>query len=104
MYGSCAASADFCEFGRSFPIERGPKLLCSGTTVYLADRRFNMLPPVLSEDLCSLRQNVDRFAGASAMFLRPWHFGCVAGNCLMPSFPYTRRHVVLAMTRSERHL
>ena len=31
--------------------------------MYLADRRFNMLPAVLSEDLCSLRQNVDRFAG-----------------------------------------
>jgi len=34
-----------------------------GTTVYLADRRFNMLPTVLSEDLCSLRGNMDRFAG-----------------------------------------
>jgi DIS3-like exonuclease 1 len=33
-----------------------------GTTVYLADRRFNMLPPVLSEDLCSLRGGQDRFA------------------------------------------
>ncbi|ORX87083.1 RNB-domain-containing protein [Basidiobolus meristosporus CBS 931.73] len=33
-----------------------------GTTVYLADRRFDMLPQVLSEQVCSLRENVDRFA------------------------------------------
>ncbi|CAO3597052.1 unnamed protein product [Absidia cylindrospora] len=32
------------------------------TTVYLADRRFDMLPSVLSERVCSLRQNVDRYA------------------------------------------
>ncbi|KAI7828302.1 hypothetical protein BX661DRAFT_198107 [Kickxella alabastrina] len=33
-----------------------------GTTVYLADRRFNMLPEVLSEDVCSLHAGVDRLA------------------------------------------
>ncbi|KAI9323091.1 DIS3-like exonuclease 1-like protein [Dichotomocladium elegans] len=33
-----------------------------GTTVYLADRRFDMLPSVLSERVCSLRENVDRYA------------------------------------------
>lgn len=33
-----------------------------GTTVYLADRKFDMLPGILSEDLCSLREGVDRFA------------------------------------------
>ncbi|KAJ2857036.1 hypothetical protein GGI22_003626, partial [Coemansia erecta] len=33
-----------------------------GTTVYLADRRFNMIPEVLSERICSLRGNEDRFA------------------------------------------
>ncbi|XP_067057370.1 DIS3-like exonuclease 1 [Acropora muricata] len=32
------------------------------TTVYLADRRFDMLPEVLSADLCSLIGGVDRFA------------------------------------------
>ena len=30
------------------------------TTVYLADRRYDMLPPVLSADLCSLLSNIDR--------------------------------------------
>ena len=30
------------------------------TTVYLADRRYDMLPPVLSADICSLLSNVDR--------------------------------------------
>ncbi|KAI8980354.1 hypothetical protein BDB01DRAFT_797508 [Pilobolus umbonatus] len=33
-----------------------------GTTVYLADRRFDMLPTVLSERVCSLRHKVDRYA------------------------------------------
>lgn len=33
-----------------------------GTTVYLADRRFDMLPSVLSERVCSLRHKVDRYA------------------------------------------
>eukprot|EP00117_Sycon_ciliatum_P021187 scpid21033/ scgid18643/ DIS3-like exonuclease 1 len=32
------------------------------TTVYLADRRFDMLPSVLSSDLCSLHSSVDRYA------------------------------------------
>lgn len=33
-----------------------------GTTVYLNDRRIDMLPDVLSSNLCSLRSNVDRLA------------------------------------------
>lgn len=33
-----------------------------GTTVYLNDRRIDMLPDVLSSDLCSLKSDVDRFA------------------------------------------
>eukprot|EP01133_Synstelium_polycarpum_P012478 gene12478-14644_t len=33
-----------------------------GTTVYLPDRRYDMLPAVLSEDVCSLRGGVPRFA------------------------------------------
>ena len=32
------------------------------TTVYLVDRRTDMLPKLLTENLCSLRQNVDRLA------------------------------------------
>jgi VacB/RNase II family 3'-5' exoribonuclease len=33
-----------------------------GTTVYLVDRRFDMLPPVLSENLCSLLADRERLA------------------------------------------
>ena len=32
------------------------------TTVYLADRRYDMLPPVLSAQLCSLLGGVERYA------------------------------------------
>ncbi|XP_066512745.1 DIS3-like exonuclease 1 [Hoplias malabaricus] len=32
------------------------------TTYYMADRRYDMLPPVLSADLCSLLGGVDRYA------------------------------------------
>ncbi|KAM4677957.1 DIS3-like exonuclease 1 isoform 2-T2 [Discoglossus pictus] len=32
------------------------------TTYYLADRRYDMLPPILSADLCSLLGSVDRYA------------------------------------------
>ena len=37
------------------------------TSIYLVDRTIPMLPPQLSEDLCSLKPNVDRFA-FSAVF------------------------------------
>ena len=33
-----------------------------GTTVYLVDRRIDMLPSLLGTNLCSLRSNVDRLA------------------------------------------
>ena len=32
------------------------------TTVYLADRRYDMLPAVLSANICSLLSGVDRYA------------------------------------------
>jgi exosome complex exonuclease DIS3/RRP44 len=32
-----------------------------GTTVYLTDRRIDMVPPLLSSNLCSLMSNVDRY-------------------------------------------
>lgn len=33
-----------------------------GTTVYLTDKRIDMVPPLLSSNLCSLMSNVDRLA------------------------------------------
>ncbi|XP_048454363.1 exosome complex exonuclease RRP44 [Rhincodon typus] len=33
-----------------------------GTTVYLCDKRIDMVPELLSSNLCSLRSNVERFA------------------------------------------
>jgi exosome complex exonuclease DIS3/RRP44 len=40
-----------------------------GNTVYLVDRRIDMLPKLLGENLCSLRANVERFA-----FSVTWEF------------------------------
>ncbi|XP_071964819.1 DIS3-like exonuclease 1 [Antedon mediterranea] len=41
------------------------------TTVYLADRRFDMLPSILSADLCSLVSGVDRYAVSVIWHLNP---------------------------------
>lgn len=40
------------------------------TTYYLADRRYDMLPSVLSADLCSLLQGVDRSVDFPSYFQR----------------------------------
>jgi len=40
-----------------------------GTSVYLVDRTVPMLPPVLSNDVCSLKPNEDRFALSVFMVL-----------------------------------
>ncbi|XP_076305106.1 DIS3-like exonuclease 1 isoform X2 [Tachypleus tridentatus] len=44
-----------------------------GVTVYLADRRYDMLPPVLSGDLCSLLGQTDRYT-VSVMWEFDPHF------------------------------
>lgn len=45
---------------RTYPCGSTP--LHRGTTVYLVDRRIDMLPKPLTEDICSLRADVDRLA------------------------------------------
>lgn len=47
-----------------------------GTTVYLADRRFDMLPSVLSERVCSLRHHVDRYS-VSVIWTLDKHYNIV---------------------------
>jgi len=42
-----------------------------GTTVYLVDRRIDMLPPLLGTNLCSLRCDVDRLAFSCIWELTP---------------------------------
>lgn len=42
-----------------------------GTTVYLVDRRIDMLPSYLGTDLCSLKANVERFAFSILWELTP---------------------------------
>ena len=43
-----------------------PRLL---TTRYLVDRRIDMLPPVLSTNVCSLRAQYDRLAVSTFLYL-----------------------------------
>lgn len=40
-----------------------------GTTFYLVDRRFDMLPGLLSADLCSLHGGIDRLAVSAIWIL-----------------------------------
>jgi exosome complex exonuclease DIS3/RRP44 len=48
----------FCQAGCAMDVEAGKR----GTSTYLVDRRLDMLPGLLTETLCSLKGNVDRFA------------------------------------------
>lgn len=42
-----------------------------GTTVYLVDKRIDMLPPLLGTDLCSLKPYVERFAFSTIWEITP---------------------------------
>jgi exoribonuclease R len=69
-----------------------------GTTFYLVDRRFDMLPSVLSSDLCSLHGNMDRLAVSTI-----WTF---SGDFeTVKDFWYGRSviHNVQAMTYEQAH-
>lgn len=44
--------------------------LARGTSVYLVDRTIPMLPPELSEELCSLKPNVDRLTFSAVFTLK----------------------------------
>jgi len=60
-----------------------------GTTFYLVDRRFDMLPSLLSSDLCSLHGGVDRLAVSVIWILSSdlsevkstWYGRTVIHNC-----------------------
>jgi exoribonuclease R len=68
------------------------------TTFYLVDRRFDMLPGVLSSDLCSLHGNMDRLAVSTI-----WTFSSDLKR--VKDFWYGRSviHNVQAMTYEQAH-
>lgn len=43
-----------------------------GTTVYLVDKRIDMLPSLLGTNLCSLRPHVERLAFSAIWVRRLW--------------------------------
>lgn len=70
------------------------------TTVYLVDRRFDMLPKLLAEDLCSLVGGQDRLAvsvvwhvdpSGPSIVGRPWFGRTVIHNRQQLSYPQVRR-------------
>lgn len=72
-----------------------------GTTFYLTDRRFDMLPSLLSSNLCSLHGNVDRLAVSVIWILTPdleevkstWYGRTVIHN--VQAMTYEQAHNIL---------
>eukprot|EP00536_Pseudo-nitzschia_multiseries_P002649 jgi/Psemu1/251888/estExt_Genewise1Plus.C_350138 len=71
------------------------------TTFYLVDRRFDMLPSVLSSDLCSLHGDVDRLAVSTIWVMSSdfkivkdfWYGRTVIRNC--QAMTYDQAHNIL---------
>ena len=71
------------------------------TTFYLVDRRFDMLPGVLSSDLCSLHGNVDRLAVSTIWTMSSdfktiknfWYGRTVIRNC--QAMTYEQAHNII---------
>jgi VacB/RNase II family 3'-5' exoribonuclease len=68
------------------------------TTFYLVDRRFDMLPTLLSSDLCSLHGNMDRLAVSVIWTMSP-HFDQIKSTW----FGRTVIHNCQAMTYEQAH-
>ena len=72
-----------------------------GTTFYLVDRRFDMLPSLLSGNLCSLHGNMDRLAVSVIWTMSPdfqtiksvWYGRTVIHNC--QAMTYEQAHNIL---------
>jgi DIS3-like exonuclease 1 len=69
-----------------------------GTTFYLVDRRFDMLPSLLSSDLCSLHGDVDRLAVSTI-----WTFSKDFSEIKDFWFGRTVIHNCQAMTYEQAH-
>jgi DIS3-like exonuclease 1 len=69
-----------------------------GTTFYLVDRRFDMLPSLLSSDLCSLHGGVDRLAVSVI-----WTMSCDLETVKSVWYGRTVIHNCQAMTYDQAH-
>jgi exosome complex exonuclease DIS3/RRP44 len=66
------------------------------TTVYLVDRRTDMLPGLLTEDLCSLRCKVDRLA-----FSVVWEINAKNGRVVSSKFGKSVIHSKASLTYQQ---
>jgi exosome complex exonuclease DIS3/RRP44 len=71
-----------------------------GTSVYLVDRRIDMIPARLSTQICSLRDNVDRLAFSCIWVMDP------DANVVETSFckSVIRSAAALAYADAQKHL
>ena len=74
--------------------------LVRGSSIYTADQKIPMLPPLLSEDACSLRAGVDRPAISVIMRFSP--FAELLEHQIVPSIVRVARH--LSYNEADRTL
>ena len=67
------------------------------TTVYLADRRHDMIPTILSADLCSLLSEVDRYVGV----VRVIHYLFII--CILQQYCLVTSHIMLLLVYQTSH-
>ena len=91
--GHCRVGVHIIDVGRYIekndPIDR--EALVRGSSIYTADRKIPMLPPVLSEDACSLMAGVER--PAISVLMRFSLFGELLGYEIVPAIIRVDRHL-----------
>ena len=91
--GRCRVGVHIIDVGQYIekddPVDR--EALTRGSSIYTADRKIPMLPPVLSEDACSLMAGVER--PAISVLMRFSLFGELLDYEIVPSIIRVERHL-----------
>ena len=100
--GRCRVGVHIIDVGRY--IEKDDPVDCEaltrGSSIYTADRKIPMLPPVLSEDACSLMAGVER--PAISVLMRFSLFGELLGYEIVPSIIRVDHH--LSYSEADRNI